>query len=257
MPTVLHTDVEIARRAHFAAEFEAQKARGGIIEPKKLEVILPGMVVPSMAVPHSTEEAEVQPATSVTSESASNDAIEVPTHDSTSMSSKLGGHHHQSQRGHERQLSRRPGTFQGTHEQQCTSRRAAASTSNQHRDLESHQSKIDKDSNFSTEVLTGEASLKLPTRSSVIKKKPISYTLTGRELFEGAAAHGVSASSVCASSDRCGRSSFRGRFRGRPGRGRHKGGRFNTTSKDVDSSEAAGGIGGQSLITKGIADLVL
>ena len=257
MATVLHTDVEIARQARFAAEFEAQKARGGIIEPKKLEVILPGMVVPSMAVPQSTEEVEVQPAISVTSESVSNDAIEVPTHDSTSMSSNGGRHHHhhhhQSHRGHGRRFSRRPGTFQGTPEQQSTS----ASTSNQHRGPESHQSKIAKDSNPSTEVFTGQASLKLPTRDSVIKEKPISSTLTGRELFEGAAAHGASASSVCASSDRGGRSSFRGSFRGRSGRGRHKGGRFNTTPMDVDSSGVAGDIEGQSLITKGITDLVL
>lgn len=256
MATVVHSDVEIARQARFAAEFEAQKARGGIIEPKKLEVILPGMVVPSMAVPQSTEEAEVQPATSVTSESVSNDAIEVPTHDSTSMSSK-GGRHRQSHRGHGRQFSRRPGTFQGTREQQSMSRRTAASTSNQHRNPESHQSKIAKDSNPSTVVFTGEASLKLPTRDSVIKEKPISSTPTGRELFEGAAAHGASASSVFASSDRGGRSSFRGSFRGRSGRVRHKGGRFNTTPMDVDSSGAAGGIEGQSLITKGINDLVL
>lgn len=257
MATVVQSDVEIARQARFAAEFEAQKARGGIIEPKKLEVILPGMVVPSMAVPQSTEEAEVQPAISVTSESVSNDAIEVPTHDSTSMSSKGGRHHHQSHRGHGRQFFKRPGTFQGTREQQSMSRRAAASTSNQHRNSESHQSKIAKDSNPSTEVFTGEASLKLPTRDSVIKEKPISSTPTGRELFEGAAAHGASASSVFTSSDRGGRSSFRGSFRGRSGRVRHKGGRFNTTPMDVDSSGAAGGIEGQSLITKGITDLVL
>jgi hypothetical protein len=44
-------DKEVARRAKFAAEFEAQQARGAIIEPKRLEVIMPGMVLPINPIP--------------------------------------------------------------------------------------------------------------------------------------------------------------------------------------------------------------
>ncbi|KAL3697234.1 hypothetical protein R1sor_011310 [Riccia sorocarpa] len=46
VPDSVLTAEELERRARFCAEFEAQQARGAIIEPKKLEVILPGMIVP-------------------------------------------------------------------------------------------------------------------------------------------------------------------------------------------------------------------
>lgn len=44
----LVTDEEIKRREKFAEMFKVQKECGGIIEPKKLDVILPGMFLPSM-----------------------------------------------------------------------------------------------------------------------------------------------------------------------------------------------------------------
>ncbi|KAL2644048.1 hypothetical protein R1flu_011635 [Riccia fluitans] len=46
VPDSVLTSEELERRARFTAEFEAQQSRGAIIEPKKLEVILPGMIVP-------------------------------------------------------------------------------------------------------------------------------------------------------------------------------------------------------------------
>jgi len=51
-------DKEVARRAKFAAEFEAQQARGAIIEPKRLEVIMPGMVLPINPIPPNPSQGE-------------------------------------------------------------------------------------------------------------------------------------------------------------------------------------------------------
>ncbi len=51
-------DKEVARRAKFAAEFEAQQARGAIIEPKRLEVIMPGMVLPVNPIPPNPSQGE-------------------------------------------------------------------------------------------------------------------------------------------------------------------------------------------------------
>ncbi|BBN03237.1 E3 ubiquitin-protein ligase RNF25 [Marchantia polymorpha subsp. ruderalis] len=62
VPDLVLTEEELERRARFSAEFEAQQARGAIIEPKKLEVILPGMVVPR------TPQAEEQPPVPAVSE---------------------------------------------------------------------------------------------------------------------------------------------------------------------------------------------
>lgn len=45
----LLTDEEIKRREKFAEMFKVQKECGGIIEPKKLDVILPGMFLPGIA----------------------------------------------------------------------------------------------------------------------------------------------------------------------------------------------------------------
>lgn len=54
------SDEEMCRRAYFASQFEAQKARGGIIELKKLDVIQPGMILTPGVVPSTPPEEELE-----------------------------------------------------------------------------------------------------------------------------------------------------------------------------------------------------
>lgn len=53
-PEIVFSEAEIARKCNFDHHFKAQKLCGGIIEPRKLEVIVPGMYVSPAARVSST-----------------------------------------------------------------------------------------------------------------------------------------------------------------------------------------------------------
>ncbi|KAJ7287942.1 hypothetical protein O6H91_Y313600 [Diphasiastrum complanatum] len=99
--TVLTSSIlteEHARQARFAAELDAQQARGGIIEPRRLEVIMPGMYltttpIQSVLVPpvESTSSKVEACSTSGTSNSSS---IETPELDPLKQVHRAPIRHH-------------------------------------------------------------------------------------------------------------------------------------------------------------------
>lgn len=86
VPDLVLTEEELERRARFSAEFEAQQARGAIIEPKKLEVILPGMVVPRTP---QVEEQPPVPAVSEEDQASPSSITDSPVSSSPQFSSTL------------------------------------------------------------------------------------------------------------------------------------------------------------------------